>query len=502
MALSRVSTRHFVCLVLLLAITPFVLAQDVPTPKAEIFGGYSWYHPGGDLGTTKAPDMNKGWDGSFTWNFNRWLGVTAEMGGHYNEAINVHQFLFGPQLKYRTEQISPFVHALVGFSHVGPKVQPDDDVLTAAVGGGLDIEAHRYLSVRLFQADYIRTEYSSPGATENAWNGARLQGGLVLKLGAPPLEGPVSAACTVEPAAVMAGEPVRATVTPTGFLPKRVLSYSWTTTGGKTAGTAATTEIETTGLAPGSYTVTAKVTDNGKGKHQQTASCNAAFTINEPPKRPPTISCAAGAQTVRAGDPVTITSTATSPDNRPLTYQYTATAGKITGTEATATLDTAGAPAGPINVTCQVGDDRGLTASGSTSVNVEVPPPPPTASKINSVYFPDTKRPARVDNAAKAVLDDVALRLQREADARAVVVGNGADTKRVKNLAAQRAVNTKAYLVDEKGIDPTRIELRKSTGTGDSADIWIVPTGASFTEPDTTAVDETAAKPKGRKARR
>ena len=57
-------------------------------------------------------------------------------------------------------------------------------------------------------------------------------------------------------------------------------------------------------------------------------------------------------------------------------------------------------------------------------MNVEVPPPPPTASKLNQIAVQEPEMPARVDNEAKAILDDVALRLQREPDAKAVVVGN------------------------------------------------------------------------------
>jgi hypothetical protein len=141
-----------------------------------------------------------------------------------------------------------------------------------------------------------------------------------------------------------------------------------------------------------------------------------------------------------------------------------------------------------------VSDDRGLTASCSSTVNVEVPPPPPTASKLNEINFPDTKRPARVDNAAKAILDDVALKLQQDADAKAVVVGyaNADEMKKKanKNLPAERAYNTKQYLTTEKGIDPARIEVRTGTGEGQKAEIWIVPAGATFTGEGTTVVDE------------
>jgi hypothetical protein len=145
-----------------------------------------------------------------------------------------------------------------------------------------------------------------------------------------------------------------------------------------------------------------------------------------------------------------------------------------------------------------VSDDRNLTANSTTSVNVEVPPPPPTASKLNEIQFKDKKKPARVDNEAKAILDDVALRLQRDADAKAVVIGNfTADEKNGASLAQQRAVNTKAYLTAEKGIDPSRIEVRTGNAGTATSEIWIVPTGATFDQAGAQTFDETKVKTGG-----
>jgi outer membrane protein OmpA-like peptidoglycan-associated protein len=486
-------------LVLVLALsallTPTAVAQDFP--KHELFAGYSYYNANGWYPTRKAPEFKGGWAGSYTYNFSKWLGLEGEISGHYNNASDkVHMFMAGPRAKFRTgDHFSPFIHTLVGFAHNTPFDAPAAESFSSALGGGFDVDVNRRWSIRMFEADYVYTRYEAV-KTPNRWEGFRLQGGIIYNMGIEPEEKPVSAACVAAPTEVMAGEPIKVTVTPNGFLPKRTLTYAWTTNGGKVSGTGTEASVDTTGLAPGSYVVGAKVTDNGKGKHQQTTSCNANFTIKEPPKHPPVMtSCAASAASVMSGDPVTFSTDANSPDGRPLTYTFDATSGRISGTGQKATLDTAGLPAGPVTVNCKVSDDRGLTDGKSASVNVEVPPPPPQSSKINSINFPDTKKPARVDNAAKAVLDEVALRLQREADAKAVVVGFGTDTKKVKNLAAQRAVNTKDYLVKEKGIDPSRIEVRTGEGATDTADIWIVPTGATFNAAGTTVVDETKITP-------
>jgi hypothetical protein len=83
-----------------------------------------------------------------------------------------------------------------------------------------------------------------------------------------------------------------------------------------------------------------------------------------------------------------------------------------------------------------------------------------------------------VDNEAKACLDDVALNLQRDADSKAVLVGNSASSERHgEKAAAERAVNTKAYLVNEKGIDPSRIDVRTGTAGTESVQNYLVPSG-------------------------
>ena len=194
-----------------------------------------------------------------------------------------------------------------------------------------------------------------------------------------------------------------------------------------------------------------------------------------PVENPPIITCTANPPTVRVGESSQITSDASSPDNRPLAYFWAASAGGITGGGGnTAVLDTRGTGAGPISVRCTATDDRNLSASAMTTVNVEVPPAAPE-SRMSECSF---NRTARVDNNCKAILDDVALQLQRDPEARAVVVGQSGPGES-DSLAARRAANTKAYLTRDKGIDGSRIEVRTGTGGGRKADVWVVPAGAT-----------------------
>ena len=255
-------------------------------------------------------------------------------------------------------------------------------------------------------------------------------------------------------------------------------------------------------MNPGNYTVTGHVSEGQKVG--QFADCTANFTIKQ--FDPPTLSCSANPTTVQPGGTATITAQGVSPQNRPLTYTFSASSGQISGSGNTATLSTTGAPAGTITVTGTVQDDKGQTATCSASVSVEAPPPPPApkTKTLCSISFDrDKRRPARVDNEAKACLDDVALNLQQQTDATAVLVGEAAsDEKGADKLAAQRAVNTKDYLVTEKGIDASRISVRTGTQGNKEVENYLVPAGATFDSdvPGTTAVDESTVKVQSRTA--
>lgn len=198
-----------------------------------------------------------------------------------------------------------------------------------------------------------------------------------------------------------------------------------------------------------------------------------------PVENPPTISCTANPATVRVGESANISCDAASPDNRPLAFTWASNAGNVNGADNTGVLDTRGVSAGPISVKTTVADDRNLSASAITTVNVEAPPAAPVAAKVNEIQF--KPHSAYVDNKAKAILDDLALRLARESDSSAAIVGQS-DTREAKSLAAKRAANAKTYLTKSKGIDPKRVDARTGTEAAKKADLWVVPAGASMTQ--------------------
>ncbi len=511
-------------LVALVVVPTLLFAQSTDVPKYTLFGGYSYYHPGGNVdtynqepfiahpmapggnGNVPVTDLKKGWAGQFTYNLNRWAGITADVNGHYGDYSTAYSVAAGPQFRLRTQLVQPFAEALIGWQRISPKYYEDQNTATFWVGGGLDYPVSPRFSIRLFQADYVNSYYNklSPSGTNNNFNGLRLQAGLIYNFGLPKVVNNASATCSAEPVAVDAGVPVKFLLTPAGFNPKRKLGYSYSTNAAtKISSVDGVSTVETAGLAPGKYTVSGRVSDDGKAPHQASASCAASFTVNQPPMHPPVLSVSARPASLVSGDASVITATGSSPDNRPLSYTCTSNAGRLTGSGTGYTLDTAGVGAGTVTISCTVTDDRNLTAMASTTVKVSVPPPAPVAREFGKIKFEhDLKRPARVDNEAKGELDRYADALAADPSAKGYVVGYETAQeaaahkgKKTPSLAADRAVNTKDYLVHEKGVDAKRITPLTGAGVSEkTTDLWIVPAGATFPAAGTTAVDEAKVK--------
>jgi outer membrane protein OmpA-like peptidoglycan-associated protein len=512
---SQVLRLGFLSAFVLILCSSSTLAQEKqPVPKYDIFAGYQWLNPGGNIPggpdgmggilPFKLPSMGKGGGLAFGYNFHPNFALEGDIGLNLKDQFDVSTYSLGPRFTWRGEGINFFAHTLLGNNHLTSPVGARNGI-GAILGGGIDLPIVRRVSLRLIEADYqwARQNYASvvpsnqPDLRHASFEGARLRTGVVFNFGGEP-EVPASATCSVDHAEVMQGEPVTATVQTSNFNPKHPLTYSWTANGGNVSGKDTTATIDTKGVAGGNYTVTAHVTDP-KNKKNGEATCTANYTVKEPPKNPPTMSCTASPTSLQTGGTATITCTCTSPDGVPVNVAgWSATGGSVSGSGNTGTLNTTGASPGQITVSATCTDSRGLTANSSTQVTVEnPPPPPPKASKLSQCDFPNVKKPWRVDNTCKAILDDVALRLQQEPDAKLVIVGNADPSEKRKNLAAERAVDSKAYLSGgeaKQAIDASRIETRTGNGGTKTAEYWVVPAGASFDSAGTEPVDETKVK--------
>ena len=181
-------------------------AQD--KPKAEVFGGYSYFHSdgGGNL---------NGWNASASINLYKWIDVIADFGGHYgsdsasittsvigfpnisvraNADSSVHTFMGGPGFYLRTHsRFTPFTHFLFGAARVhskgsfsatvGDLVNNIDFSITdtgfaMAIGGGLDLKITDSFALRLIQPDYLLARVG-----RNNQSNARISAGIVFRFG-------------------------------------------------------------------------------------------------------------------------------------------------------------------------------------------------------------------------------------------------------------------------------------------------------------------------------
>lgn len=279
------------------------------------------------------------------------------------------------------------------------------------------------------------------------------------------------------------------------------LVYSWTSTGGRVVGEGANTVFDTTGLAPGDYTVTVQV-DDGCGC---VAFDSKTITVRDcPPLTVCFTSCDVRSDRgeVDAGERVNL-STAGVTGGRNfgnVTYNWSASAGNITPSGLSATLDTTGVtPGTSITVTLRATSDAGnCSTECTTRVTVRQPPAPPVVRPPEAREFtPCTtfkRNNARVDNACKDVLrSEIISALQADATARLVVEGYRGERERPATLSLQRAKNVRDRLADGSlgtTIDANRIEVRDGgvSPEGGRVRMWLVPQGA--TNPATGAVSD------------
>ncbi len=485
--------------------------------RVDIYGGYGYFHPfnSGIDGYQYQSVSNPNATASVSVYFNRFFGVQME-GGYFSGTTEHTKYVpactgetcsqliytaeAGPIFRFPLGPFIPFVHALGGGERTnGPAAQ--SLMWGWGVTGGVGVDYvlpffnYRF-AVRPIQADY---QYSQvvygplllPAGTQGGFgeiDNLNLSAGFVARFGNVEPPYPVMLGCGAQPPSVYPGDPVHITSNALYLNPRKKPVYSWAATGGKVLASGPEATIDTTGLAPGHYTLTGHVQEGPKARQQ--ASCSAPFTVNA--FEPPTLTCSANPSTAVSGTDIAINTVGSSPQNRPLTYSYTTTAGVITSSGPTAILSTAGLSPSTVTVTCSVVDDLGQAAKATTEAIISAPVAPVIAQtqQLCSLSFNrDLRRPARVDNEAKGCLDDIALTLNQRSDANLVIVGN-MSSKETSDAAAERALNARQYLTEEKGIDPSRIQLRIGEPVGKTVTNTLVPAGATFNDLHTHTFDE------------
>jgi outer membrane protein OmpA-like peptidoglycan-associated protein len=478
------------------------LAQSDSTPKWDIFAGYQYLNPGATVPAAgsdptnptpfKLPGESKGFGSALTYNLDPHWGLEGDFGYNRDTSSASSEWTVGagPRFMVHTEGVAFFLHALGAFnrSTYNSGFNTSNGV-GAILGGGMDLQITRTISWRVFGADFVWAQHNFsdfaapefPSLRRPGYDGVRLRTGIVLSFGGAPPVAP-AAVCSVQPAEVLVGELLTANVTASNFNPKHTVTYSWSANGGgQVTGKDTAATVDTNGVAPGSYTITAHVTDPKSTKNNE-ASCTANYTVKPlPPKNPPTMSLSASPTDLVIGGSVNLSASCTSPDGVPVTVaNWTSTGGAVSGGGSSATLSTAGAAAGPVTVTATCTDSRGLNGQASTQVTLENPPPPQVNPEIvrlearlslHSIYFvtdqprPNDPKRGLLLSQQKTLIElasDFKKYLESKPDAH-LILGGHADHRGSEEynqaLSERRVARTKSFLI-EQGVPEADIETK------------------------------------------
>jgi hypothetical protein len=154
----------------LCGVTP-AWSQEHEVPKAELLGGYSYLRSSGT-------NFN-GWKASLVGNVNSWLGIAADLDGHYAGRESEHSITFGPEFSLRkSKKWTPVGYTLFGVALEKSESGETEHGFATELGGGLDYEISHQWAVRVFDVTASITHVG--GETHVS---PKLAFGVVLNLG-------------------------------------------------------------------------------------------------------------------------------------------------------------------------------------------------------------------------------------------------------------------------------------------------------------------------------
>lgn len=309
---------------------------------------------------------------------------------------------------------------------------------------------------------------------------------------------------------VCAGDRIAFKARVSGMTGAESLPIKWTLSAGQGAvDSLGRFVLDTTGLPPGTHTITAEVTvpyEECEGnctaydsKAFAVVPCYSCFTT-------PSLTLSSATQFINPGEVVSICSTQVSGGSGygTLIPTWTTTAGKITGDASCAKLDTTGIPhGGTVQVSLKLtgSDIPECEANGTITFQVaeEI-----VATAVELAPCDTFKKDsARVDNVCKANLVDVARKLAADPNARLVIDSYYRKGEK-QTMAYERGKNVRDRLADGSigvTVDANRLIVRPSGLSEDDTQVRLslIPVGAKI-PPGAQAVDVGAVTKEGQRA--
>ena len=137
---------------------------DDVVPKWELFIGYQWLNPGGNVPDqstppsalpSSCPRSSQGLRHQSGLQLHQESGSRRQLrrGLEPQRAVST-PFSVGPKYTWRGDDVNFFVHTLLGFERLAADGIPSSNGVAALLGGGMDIKLWKPVTLRLFEADF------------------------------------------------------------------------------------------------------------------------------------------------------------------------------------------------------------------------------------------------------------------------------------------------------------------------------------------------------------
>ena len=188
-----IRSTSVVLLVVLFGFQPRAKAQEIETPKVELYGGYDYVRYNANPRINGVPPSElfsaNGITGEAAYHLASRFGIVGELSGYSlartgcNTTYQV-SYLLGPKVGLRPARR----HGIRPGAFGARRVCAADGVTLGPVtafgmtaGGGIDLRVFRHFAVRPLQTEYFMTKF--PDGANDRQNNFRFGAGIVLRLG-------------------------------------------------------------------------------------------------------------------------------------------------------------------------------------------------------------------------------------------------------------------------------------------------------------------------------